>query len=162
MLIGVISDTHGDLSRVELCSPYLKGVELLLHAGDLYEDAHKIGEALGIKALGVTGNCDYMVKGPSEEMLSIGSRRIYLTHGHLYKVKKDLNPLVQRSKVLGVDVTIFGHTHMPTVFRRDGVLFVNPGSLHSPRQMLAPSMAVLDVGRHQVRARVISLVKTGR
>lgn len=156
MLIGVISDTHGDLSRVELCAPYLKGADLILHAGDFYEDADKIGDALGLRAIGVTGNCDYMVKGPSEEMLVIGSRRIYLTHGHLYKVKSDLNLLVKRSKVLGVDVTVFGHTHMPTVFRRDGVLFVNPGSLHSPRPMFAPSMAIIDVARRQARARIVS------
>lgn len=157
MIIGVMSDTHGDLSRVHLCLPLLKGAELLLHAGDFYEDAQRIGSVLGVKAVGVTGNCDYMVKGPSEEMLAVGSRRIYLTHGHLYKVKKDLSSLVQRSKVLGVDVTIFGHTHTPTMFRRDGVLFVNPGSLHSPRQTHAPSFAILEITRNTVKARILSV-----
>ena len=152
-----MSDTHGDLSRVDLCSPHLGGAEILLHAGDFYEDARKVGQMLGLKAVGVTGNCDYMVKGPSEEMLAIGSKRIYLTHGHIYKVKNDLAHLVQRSKVLGVDVTVFGHTHMPSVFRREGVLFVNPGSLHSPRQMLSPSFAILDVTRNHAKARIISV-----
>lgn len=157
MIVGVMSDTHGDLRNLELCLPLLRGVELLLHAGDFYEDAQRIGAILGLKAVGVTGNCDYMVKGPSEEMLAIGSKRIYLTHGHLYKVKKDFGALVQRSKVLGVDVTVFGHTHMPTIFRRDGMLFVNPGSLQSPRQTLLPSFAILDVGRAHMRARILTV-----
>lgn len=157
MIVAIMSDTHGNLNPVHLCLPLLKGAELLLHAGDFYEDAQRIGSFLGIKAVGVTGNCDYMVKGPSEEMLAIGSRRIYLTHGHLYKVKKDLSALVQRSKVLGVDVTIFGHTHTPTIFRRDGVLFINPGSLHSPRDGHAPSFAIMEVTRNTVKARLLSV-----
>ena len=159
MIIGVISDTHGDLRLVEECLNLMPGVELLLHAGDFYEDAERIGSGSGIKVVAVTGNCDYMVKGPSEEMLAVGSKRIYLTHGHIYRVKHDIALLVQRSKALGVDVTVFGHTHYPTVFRRDGVLFVNPGSPHSPRRSEA-SCAVLDVSRTGVKARLCTLPKT--
>lgn len=156
MIIGVISDTHGDLRRVEECLGLMQGAELLLHAGDFYEDAQKIGLGAGLKVVGVTGNCDYMVKGPSEEMLAVGAKRIYLTHGHLYRVKHDLSLLVQRSKALGVDVTVFGHTHCPAVFKRDGMLFVNPGSPHSPRHG-DPSCAVLDVSRSGIKARICTV-----
>ncbi len=157
MIIGAVSDTHGDLRKLEACWPLMRGVELILHAGDFYEDAQKIGSILGLKAVGVTGNCDYMVKGPSEEMLAVGSRRIYLTHGHLYRVKQDLSALVQRSKSLGVDVTVFGHTHLPTIFRKDGILFVNPGSLQSPRGTISPSFALLEVTRTGTKARLLSI-----
>lgn len=153
MIIGVLSDTHGDLKRVETCLSLMPDVELLLHAGDFYEDAQRIGVAAGLKVVAVTGNCDYMVKGPSEEMLAVGTKRIYLTHGHLYRVKRDLSLLVQRSKALGVDVTVFGHTHLPVVFRKDGVLFVNPGSPQSPRRG-EPSCAILDITRAAVKARL--------
>jgi len=156
LIIGVLSDTHGDLRHVEECLKLMQGIELLLHAGDFYEDAHRIGLGAGLKVVAVTGNCDHMVKGPSEEMLAVGSRRIYLTHGHLYRVKHDLALLVQRSKALGVDVTVFGHTHTPTIFRREGMLFVNPGSPHSPRRSEA-SCAVLDVSRTGIKARIITL-----
>lgn len=160
MIIGAISDTHGDLRLVEGCLNLMPGIEVLLHAGDFYEDAQRIGSVSGIKVVAVTGNCDYMVKGPSEEMLAVGSKRIYLTHGHIYRVKHDIALLVQRSKALGVDVTVFGHTHYPTIFRKDGVLFVNPGSPHSPRRSEA-SCAVLDVSRTGVMARLCALPKTG-
>lgn len=160
MLIGILSDTHGDLRRVEECLDLMQNVELLLHAGDFYEDAQKIGLGAGLKVVAVTGNCDYMVKGPSEEMLAVGSKRIYLTHGHLYRVKHDIALLVQRSKALGVDVTVFGHTHYPTVFKRDGMLFVNPGSPHSPRGG-NPSCAVLDVSRMGIKASICTVSKAG-
>ncbi len=156
MIIGVISDTHGDLRRVDECLSLMQGAELLLHAGDFYEDAQKIGLGAGLKVVAVTGNCDYMVKGPSEEMVAVGAKRIYLTHGHLYRVKHDISLLVQRSKALGVDVTVFGHTHYPTVFKRDGMLFVNPGSPHSPRGG-GPSCAVLDVSRSGIKAKVCTI-----
>jgi putative phosphoesterase len=156
VIIGVISDTHGDLRRIDECLGLMQGVELLLHAGDFYEDAQKIGLGAGLKVVAVTGNCDYMVKGPSEEMLAVGAKRIYLTHGHLYRVKHDLSLLVQRSKALGVDVTVFGHTHCPAVFKRDGMLFVNPGSPHSPRRGEA-SCAVLDVSKSGVKARICTV-----
>lgn len=156
MIIGVLSDTHGDLKRVEECLSLMPSVELLLHAGDFYEDAQKIESVSGVKVVAVTGNCDHMVKGPSEEMLAVGAKRIYLTHGHLYRVKHDLSLLVQRSKALGVDVTVFGHTHTPAVFRRDGVLFVNPGSPQTPRNG-EPSCAILDITRAGVKARICSL-----
>lgn len=159
MIIGVMSDTHGDMRRVEQCLRLIPGVELLLHAGDFYEDAQKIGLAAGLKVVAVTGNCDYMVKGPSEEMLAVGARRIYLTHGHLYRVKHDISLLIQRSRALEADVTVFGHTHYPAVFRREGMLFVNPGSTHSPRGG-EPSCAVLDVSRSGVKARICTVSKT--
>lgn len=157
MLIGVFSDTHGDLRRVEPCLSMLRNAEFLLHAGDLYEDATRISQATGMRVIAVTGNCDYMVRGPSEEMLAVGSKRIYLTHGHLYRVKHDLTFLVQRARALGVDIAVFGHTHSPAIFQRDGILFVNPGSLHSPRKNAEPSFAILDISRTSVKARICTV-----
>ena len=67
MIIGVLSDTHGDLRRVETCLSLMPNIEMLLHAGDFYEDAQRISAVSGVKVVAVTGNCDYMVKGPSEK-----------------------------------------------------------------------------------------------
>ncbi len=157
MIIGVLSDTHGDFRRIEYCVPVLKDADMLIHAGDFFEDAHNIGALLRLKSIGVTGNCDYMVKGPSEEMLTLDNKRVYVTHGHLYRVKTELSSLVLRAKTLGAHVSVFGHTHIPTVFRKEGVLFVNPGSLHSPAFGAKPSFAMLEIGRAQVKARIVSV-----
>ncbi|QUL99452.1 MAG: metallophosphoesterase [Candidatus Fermentithermobacillus carboniphilus] len=157
MLIGVLSDTHGDLKKLEQCLGLMKNAEYILHAGDFYEDAQKIARAMSLKVIAVTGNCDYMVRGPSEEMLALGGQQVYLTHGHLYRVKQDLSLLVERSRALGADVTVFGHTHCPLILRRDGILFLNPGSPHSPRHGHEPSCALLELTRTGSRAKIILL-----
>ncbi|HHY16616.1 MAG TPA: metallophosphoesterase [Firmicutes bacterium] len=158
MLIGVISDTHGDRNKIRECLPHLEKVEYILHAGDYYEDAQIIAAFTRCKVIAVTGNCDYMVRGPVEEMLVLGGKRIYLTHGHIYKVKQDLSLLIKRARALGTEIAVFGHTHAPQVFRRDGLLFVNPGSLHSPRQGYHPSFALLEIVKRSAKARIISLL----
>jgi putative phosphoesterase len=159
LIIGVFADTHGDLRRIDDCMALLEGSSLLLHAGDLFEDGIRIAKKTGLKVIGVTGNCDYLVKGPVEEMVTIGTKRIYITHGHIYKVKQDYNYLIERAKALGVDVAVFGHTHVPTIFQEDGILFVNPGSIYSPRRGSKPSCARIEVARRGTSARVLVLDK---
>ncbi len=159
MLIGVISDSHGDRKRIQDCLPYLKDAEHILHAGDFYEDAKLIGAATKCKVTAVVGNCDYMVRGPTEEMLVLDGKKTYLTHGHLYKVKQDLALLIHRAKKLGVQVAVFGHTHTPQVFYKEGILFVNPGSLHSPRYGYEPSVALIDTSGRRAKAKLIPIMK---
>lgn len=132
-------------------------MDFLLHAGDFYEDGLKLGQMLGLKVVAVTGNCDYMVKGPSEEMLVLGGKRIYITHGHLYRVKHDLSLLLQRAKAVKANVAVFGHTHDAIVFQRDGILFINPGSPHSPRGEKGPSFAILEVTKTSTQARIVHI-----
>ncbi len=158
MIIGVLGDTHGDLRPVQKCLNMMKDVDLILHTGDFYEDAQKIRAVTGIRVIGVVGNCDYMVKGPTEEMFAAGTRRVYLTHGHLYRVKHDMGLLAQRAKVLGADVVVFGHTHCPLVVQKDGMLFVNPGSPSRPVGTSEPRCAVLDFSRASVKARLLQVV----
>lgn len=157
MLIGVISDSHGNRKRILDALPYLEGVEHILHAGDFFEDAQIIDSAVKCKVTAVAGNCDYMVRGPFEELLVLNGYRIYLTHGQLYNVKRDLKALVERARELEVQVAVFGHTHTPQVFCEHGVLFVNPGSLHSPRQGYQPSIAMIDLSQRPPRADLIFL-----
>jgi putative phosphoesterase len=154
--IGVLSDTHGNFRRMRPFIEAMEGVDFILHAGDYYEDAKALAKATGIKVIGVTGNCDYLVRGPSEEMLSVLGKKVFLTHGHIYRVKQDYSFIIQRSKSLGVDVTVFGHTHYPAIFEKDGILFVNPGTTHSHRKGHKASCAILDVSRSGVKASLIT------
>ena len=67
MLVGVISDSHGNRKRILEALHYLDGVDHILHAGDFYEDAKLVDSAVECKVTAVAGNCDYMVRGPFEE-----------------------------------------------------------------------------------------------
>lgn len=157
MRIGAISDTHGDFRAIGEALKRMGDIELLLHAGDFYEDARRIQESVDVRVVSVVGNCDYMVRGPAEEMIAVGGRRIYLTHGHLYQVKRTLSLLIDRARSLGAHCVVFGHTHVALVSRVNGILLVNPGSPSTPRSGAGRACAVLEVAHDLLRARTVYL-----
>lgn len=52
---------------------------------------------------------------------------------------------------------IAGHSHQPKIERRDGVLYVNPGSAGPRRFSLPISLAVLELDGGQAQVELISL-----
>ena len=148
--IGVISDTHG-LLRPEAVEA-LRGVDLILHAGDV--GSSEVLETLkGIApVVAVRGNND---KGHWAEdllkceVLEVGSISIYMIHD----VKEiDLSPASA-----GHQVVVSGHSHKPSVEKRKGVLYVNPGSAGPRRFSLPVTIARLKVSGEQVSAEVVDL-----
>jgi putative phosphoesterase len=149
-VIGIISDTHGIL-RPEAVEA-LRGVELILHAGDV--GSPDVLDALkGIApVVAVRGNND---KGPWAEQLpawevaEVGVVFIYMIHD----VKEiDLSPAAA-----GFHVVVSGHSHKPSVEERKGVLYVNPGSAGPRRFTLPVSVARLTVRGETVNAEVVEL-----
>lgn len=133
MRIGVLSDTHGHLGRAQGAKAVLENLNLILHAGDLASDAPPLERMLQCKVIAVSGNCDINSMEPSEKILDIEGKKIFLTHGHLYRVKFGVDKLYYRAKELSVDLVVFGHTHVPYNEVIDDILFFNPGSLSLPR-----------------------------
>lgn len=149
-LVGVISDTHG-LVRPEAVAA-LQGVSLIIHAGDV--GTLEVLERLRIVApvVAVRGNTDqdYWARElPLTEVVEIGMVSLYVIHN----VKElDLDPMVS-----GFNAIISGHSHQPLIDKRNGVLFVNPGSAGARRLKLHPSVAVLTVKKISINARIIGL-----
>lgn len=56
-----------------------------------------------------------------------------------------------------IGVVIAGHSHKPSIERRDGVLFLNPGSAGPRRFKLPISVAQLHVAGSEVQAKLIEL-----
>lgn len=133
MRVCVLSDSHGKLKRAEQVVSEMGELDLLLHAGDYYEDALYLAETCGVEVKAVTGNCDRYATGPAEELLELGGYRIYLTHGHLFGVKHSLVRIYQRALDLGAAIVIYGHTHVPHQEWIENILFLNPGSITWPR-----------------------------
>jgi len=149
-IIGVISDTHS-LLRPEAVAA-LRGVDLILHAGDV--GSSEVLETLrGIApVVTVRGNND---KGewaealPRWEVVDVGAVFIYMIHD----VKEmDLNP-----SAAGFPVVVSGHSHKPSLEERKGVLYVNPGSAGPRRFSLPVSIARLRIKGEAVSAEVIKL-----
>ena len=76
----------------------------------------------------VPGNCDYAPAVPQSLTLELDGVRIFVTHGHLYGVKRDLTALAGAAKDAGARLALFGHTHIQHLEERGGITLLNPGT----------------------------------
>lgn len=127
--ILIVSDTH---KSVELCERSLKPeqpADLLIHLGDYVEDGEQLSQKLGIKLISVRGDNDFS-KVEIERELEISGLKIFLAHGHSYNIDDGLDELYVEARRRSARVALFGHSHCPGIFSRDGVIMLNPGSLY--------------------------------
>jgi putative phosphoesterase len=152
-LIGVISDTHG-LLRPEAVQA-LQGCTAIIHAGDFGQLA--ILEALRRIApvvAAVRGNIDRGVEFevlPERMDITIAEQRICVLH--------DLAQFDEDAAAAGFAAVITGHSHVATIERRDGVLFLNPGSAGPRRFKLPITLAHLTLVHGRLQARLVELVR---
>lgn len=130
--IGVLSDTHMPRRAAgypEALLQAFRGVDLILHAGDL--TTLRALEPLRALApvVAVAGNTDdaaVRAALPTHRVIEAGGYRIGLTHGHLGPGAT--TPERARNTFSDVHVVVFGHSHAPCCEQREGVLLFNPGS----------------------------------
>lgn len=144
MRIAVVSDTHGGKNSIELIKNYIKNSDVLIHLGDNIADLNSIKEGFDGKVFGVSGNCDYSSIFPTEQIIDIGKKKIFITHGHNYGVKYGIDRIFYKAKELGVDAVLFGHTHIKMVYEEDGLWIINPGSAYIPKDGSA-SIAFIEI-----------------
>ena len=97
--------------------------------------------------LAVRGNCDAEIDQAVLQfpiladyaLLSVGSRLLFVTHGHLFHL--DALPPLHPG-----DILLHGHTHVPACETRDGVTYLNPGSLAIPKADSPHSYMTLEDG----------------
>ncbi len=157
----IASDLHGSAYYCEkLWQAYEReGAEKLLFLGDLLyhgprndlpkdyapKKVIEMFNAHKTQLLCVRGNCEAEVDQMVLEFpvladyayLEIEGKRIFATHGHLYG---DSAPL-QAGEIL-----LQGHTHIPRHEEKDGVLYLNPGSLSIPKEGSAHSYMIFENG----------------
>lgn len=150
MRIGLISDTHG-LLRPEAVAA-LQGCAQIIHAGDIGKPQVLDGLRAIAPLEAIRGNidtADWAQVLPERLDLRIGGLTLHVLHD---LKQLDIDPLAA-----GVDVVIAGHSHKPKVERRDGVLYVNPGSAGPRRFSLPISLALLELSDGQAQVELISL-----
>jgi putative phosphoesterase len=149
MLIGVISDTHG-LLRPEAVAA-LRGVEHILHAGDVGDSAildalREIAPVTAIRGnVDVSGACAEL---PATDVVELGGRLFYLVHS-VHDL--DINPAAA-----GVAMVVSGHSHKASVQVQDGVIYFNPGSA-GPRRFSLPVTVGFVTVEDGVEASVMEL-----
>jgi putative phosphoesterase len=151
MKIGVVSDTHG-LLRPEV-APALKGVERILHLGDVggpsvLQALEQIAPVTAIRGnVDREGPCSEL---PETEVVLIADRYVYMLH--------DLKTLHLDPAAGRFAAVLFGHTHVPNFYRRKGVLYFNPGSCGPRRFELPVTVGLLTVGEDgELEAEIVPL-----
>jgi uncharacterized protein len=133
-MIGILSDTHDNLTRVREAVRLFNdaGCDLVVHAGD-FVAPFTAEELRNLRApvKAVYGNCDGERAGLARSFQGLGEIRaapLRFSHAGLRFLVCHLDSLIGRYVASKAhDVVIYGHTHRALVEPRDGVLLINPG-----------------------------------
>lgn len=151
-LVGVISDTHGVLRPQ--AAQALRGVELIIHAGDIGHPRvlTALEEIAPVQAVrGNTDRGEWARRLPLSRWLEVGGARLYVLH-ELQALDQTWRPRPRFQAV------IYGHSHQPRLARQDGVLYLNPGSAGPRRFTLPVTLALLRVQEGRLQAEVVNLL----
>ncbi|MBU0677356.1 MAG: metallophosphatase family protein [Verrucomicrobia bacterium] len=161
MKIGIMSDSHGHISRTVAVAEYMirSGTRAIIHCGDigtenvLLELAVVIDRA-HIPVYAVPGNVDLYnasVLGfpPESGIQMMGRIGELVLGGHSIAVVHGDDVLAFRRAVSGgkYEFIFTGHTHARDELRTAGTHIINPGALNNTHQ---PSAAIVDIDTGEV------------
>jgi uncharacterized protein len=184
MLIGLISDTHiagtyQSFPKKELTQA-LKGVDLILHAGDIWipwvldelETIAPVLAAQGDDDLEEDVGDDKRVA--RRQNLSFEGLKIWVSH--IKPRYSEINPNAHSSysnifnnrnmnqqtppaePVPPPDVIVYGHSHSAAIENYKGTIFINPGSPTVPEYIVKlGSIGFLNVKAGKVETRIVQL-----
>ena len=148
--VGVISDTHG-LMRPEAVEA-LRGSDLIIHAGDVGKPDVIAQLRAVAPTFVVRGNIDkeHWAAGlPVTELVEVGDHLFYVIH--------EISQLDLDPADAGFAAVVFGHSHVPSIEMRDGVLFLNPGSAGPRRFRLPIAVARVSVAGRRLTPQIVEL-----
>jgi len=163
--IGLISDTHYQDRLFKLpqsLADLWVDIDLILHAGDIGELSALDLLSKVAPVIAVHGNDepDYIKKElPSQQILAINDLRILLWHSHYpdpeeEKAKRKgtwrpkLERIANRGREVNAKIVVYGHTHVPMIYRHGDMLLINPGALSSGSYFTR--QLTVSVGRLQI------------
>ncbi|OOC62188.1 metallophosphoesterase family protein [Paenibacillus ihbetae] len=155
--IVVVSDTHIPMRSKQLPSRLvedLKEAQLILHAGDwsswdVYEQFSRYAPVEG-----VAGNTDpeeIISKLGYQKIVEVLGHRIGIVHGH---GKGGTTPerALKAFEGSGVDMIVFGHSHIPYMESVRGTLLFNPGSPTDKRRQPQYSHGIIRAAEGRLDA----------
>lgn len=163
MKLLIISDIHGSnyYANKILEIDKKENPDKIILLGDLYYhgprnpltdeyEPMKVAEILNSlkdKVLAVKGNCDAEVdemisEFPLQEniQMKVNGYNLFFSHGHKYNMEQ-LPPLG-----IDIDIMFYGHFHVNFIEEKNGIIFVNPGSISLPKQNTEHGYAILSEG----------------
>lgn len=179
MKIGLISDTHSPaMGREPPPEVYraFEGVDLILHAGDIYtseclDALERIAPVLAVEVPPTPADGDPRIE--YKRVISLDGYEIGLVHDLNIRGIDEFMPGLAAAKYpeegslaasleaffgSRVDIAIFGHTHWAMVEHHQGVLLVNSGSPTLPRQSKRlGSVGILELTPEGASALILEL-----
>lgn len=166
MILGLLSDTHGDreLAVAGLRVLAAAGATAFLHCGDV-GGPEVLDAFAGRRMWIVWGNSDWPEAGLAEHARKLGftataetplrfelsGRLIAAFHGHERRFTQLVDYAPQgealRAEYGGYDYIIHGHTHIAADVRLGPLRLINPGPLSG---QLRPTVAALDLAADRV------------
>lgn len=149
--VGVVADTHCPEfldALPEWVFRSLRGVDVILHAGDINGPSTLDALARIAPVEAVRGDHDRALDSlPETREMTIAGKRFVVVHGHRSRWIEEPQTLLWtlslgyfrphtglprslRRRFPHADVIVFGHTHRPHTWKVDGALLFNPGGVH--------------------------------
>lgn len=172
MILGVLSDTHGNHQRTRHALTLLDalGATAFVHCGDICGD-RVIDEFARRRAWLIPGNCDHVDRSTElyaatlgvklmlgkPLVLNLAGRQIAVFHGHelayarLIDAAEDPNAAAE--DLPAYDYVLHGHTHEARDERIGRYRFVNPGALY---RAATHTVATIDLATHTVAHWVVT------
>ncbi|OJF95326.1 metallophosphoesterase family protein [Alkalibacterium sp. 20] len=150
MKLVVVSDNHCNTYYMEeIYSMHQHDTDEWIHCGDseLMED-HPLWQTYKT----VIGNMDITDKYKVSRVEQIKDFRYLLVHGHKHGVKRSYDKLAELAKSHDVKVVFYGHTHIPKAEKKEGIVFINPGSIAQPRDRDKGTYLVMEIDEELSKA----------
>ena len=176
MLIGLISDTHIPESMPEVppeVASAFRGVDLILHAGDMHvievlDWLERIAPVLSVR-----GNGDYhtswSIQRPGvpddprvldNPVLDYEGFRIGMTHAFPTPDElswENLGSIMDRFFGQSVDLIVTGDSHVERVIEEKGIMLINPGSATLPHNLM-PQLGTVALLKIQANERPVAKI----
>ena len=165
MRVGLLSDTHIPLAEKELPPELMeafRGVDLILHAGDIYtlsvlDELERIAPVLASRGDDDYGDTLTDKRVQWAHVLKLEGKTLRLIHERPSSPAwwQNTDSSGQDNKP---DIIVFGHEHRTVVEHVDGTLLVNPGSptfLHYLRGL--GTVGILDIDSGEVDVHILRL-----
>lgn len=130
MKLVLVSDSHGNNELLDAIAKKHQDADYFFHCGDSQSTSSQIFPFESVR-----GNCDYFSDFPEKIVLPFEDGYIWIQH------YPEIN--INILKKNNVKVFIHGHTHRRRNEIKEGILFINPGSISMSRDTHEGSYATL-------------------
>lgn len=154
MKVLVFSDSHGEIAAMRRIL-LAQEPDCVFYLGDGNREAETLKTEFPRTTFRcVRGNCDFVSSAPDTDLCTLEGVTVFLTHGHIYGVKRHLEPLIQAGASRGAALILYGHTHQADYRQLGGMQILNPGSIGLGRP---PSYGELILSGGAAEARIVPL-----